>query len=49
MGKMQQRRRNVLRKKTGRLSVVFDERKWRVRDKKIGKQEVACGNEAAMA
>jgi hypothetical protein len=43
MGKMQQRRRNVLRKKTGRLSVVFDERKWRVRDKKIGKQEVACG------
>jgi hypothetical protein len=29
---MQQRRRNVLRKKTGRLSVVFDERQWRVRD-----------------
>jgi hypothetical protein len=28
MRKMQQRKRNVLRKKTGRLSVLFDEREW---------------------
>jgi hypothetical protein len=41
MGRMQQRKRNVLRKKAGRLSVVFDEREWggRHRDRRLASKK----------